>query len=258
MVRKKSRLTARKHSSRGQALVRAQVPRCVQGGYSGPWHKYGKVADPKQRMSVTHRTQQERRAADHITTMYGKQQEADPASTMPRPVEAGGGADSRSNWRRQPIPEATWGMYAVAINLGSADSPPLEAQAKEVVKKSGINANVRYCLLSGVCLCCRGEKSSAVVICTEDELLHSPSRSLHDKVDDRQQAHPVLLSTTLCQRKPPVVLRRPEAASHHSLATVAPSGGAGENGAATRMTATQRPTTIITIITATTNATLIP
>ena len=114
------------------------------------------------------------------------------------------------------------------------------------------------CLLSGVCLCCRDEKSSAVVICTEDELLHSPSRSLHDKVDDRQQAHPVLLSTTLCQRKPPVVLRRAEAASHHSLATVAPSGGAGENGAATRMTATQRPTTIITIITATTNATLIP
>lgn len=140
MVRKKSRLTARKHSSRGQALVRAQVPRCVQGGYSGPWHKYGKVADPKQRMSVTHRTQQERRAADHITTMYGKQQEADPASTMPRPVEV-----------EVQIPEATGGgsrfpkqlgMYAVAINLGSADSPPLEAQAKEVVKKSGINANV--------------------------------------------------------------------------------------------------------------------
>ena len=113
------------------------------------------------------------------------------------------------------------------------------------------------CLLSGVCLCCRDDKSPAVVICTEDEHLRSLSRSLHDKVDDRQQAHPVLLSTTLCQRKPPV-LRRPEAASHHSLATVAPSGGAGENGAATRMTATQRPTTIITIITATTNATLIP
>ena len=114
------------------------------------------------------------------------------------------------------------------------------------------------CLLSGVCLCCRDGKPSAVVICTEDEHLHSLSRSLHDKVDDRQQAHPVLLSTTLCQRKPPVVLQRQEAASHHSLATVAPSGGAGENGAATRMTATQRPTTIITIITATTNATLIP
>ena len=113
------------------------------------------------------------------------------------------------------------------------------------------------CLLSGVCLCCRDEKSSAVVICTEDGHLRSPSRSLRDKVDDRQQAHPVLLSTTLCQRKPPV-LRRPEAASHHSLATVAPSGGAGENGAATPVTATQRPTTIITIITATTNATLIP
>ena len=114
------------------------------------------------------------------------------------------------------------------------------------------------CLLSGVCLCCRDDKSSAVVSCTEDEHLHSLSRSLHDKVDDRQQAHPVLLSTTLCQRKPPVVLQRPEAASHHSLATVAPSGGAGENGAATPVTATQRPTTIITIITATTNATLIP
>ena len=57
------------------------------------------------------------------------------------------------------------------------------------------------CLLSGVCLCCRDEKSSAVVICTEDELLHSPSRSLHDKVDDRQQAHPVLLSTTLCAKE---------------------------------------------------------
>ena len=68
--------------------------------------------------------------------------------------------------------------------------------------------------------------------------LRSPSRSLRDKVDDRQQAHPVLLSTTLCQRKPPVVLRRPEAASHHSLATVAPSGGAGENGAAMPVTAT--------------------
>ena len=113
------------------------------------------------------------------------------------------------------------------------------------------------CLLSGVCLCCRDDKSSAVVICTEDEHLRSLSRSLHDKVDDRQQAHPVLLSTTLCQRKPPV-LRRPEAASNHSLATVAPSGGAGENGAATPVTATQRPTTIITIITATTNATLMP
>ena len=45
------------------------------------------------------------------------------------------------------------------------------------------------CLLSGVCLCCRDDKSSAVVICTEDEHLHSLSRSLHDKVDDRQQAH---------------------------------------------------------------------
>ena len=33
------------------------------------------------------------------------------------------------------------------------------------------------------------------------------------------------------------MLRRPEAASHHSLATVAPSGGAGENGAATPVTA---------------------
>ena len=114
------------------------------------------------------------------------------------------------------------------------------------------------CLLSGVCLCCRDEKSSAVVICTEDGHLRSPSRSLRDKVDDRQQAHPVLLSTTLCQRKPPV-LRRPEAASHHSLATVAPSGGAGENGAATPVTAaTTTHYTIITIITATTNATLIP
>ena len=111
------------------------------------------------------------------------------------------------------------------------------------------------CLLSGVCLCCRDDKSSAVVICTEDEHLHSLSLPT---VGDRQQAHPVLLSTTLCQRKPPVVLRRPEAASHHSLATVAPSGGAGENGVATPVTATQRPTTIITIITATTNATLIP
>ena len=115
------------------------------------------------------------------------------------------------------------------------------------------------CLLSGVCLCCRDEKSSAVVICTEDGHLRSPSRSLRDKVDDRQQAHPVLLSTTLCQRKPPVVLRRPEAASHHSLATVAPSGGAGENGAATPVTATTTTHyTIITIITATTNATLMP
>jgi hypothetical protein len=35
---------------------------------------------------------------------------------------------------------------------------------------------------------------------TEDEHRHSPSRSLRDKVDDRQQAHPVLLSTTLCNR----------------------------------------------------------
>ena len=91
-----------------------------------------------------------------------------------------------------------------------------------------------------------------------DEHLHSLSRSLRDKVDDRQQAHPVLLSTTLCQRKPPV-LRRLEAASHHSLATVAPSGGAGENGAATPVTATTTTHyTIITIITATTNATLMP
>ena len=117
------------------------------------------------------------------------------------------------------------------------------------------------CLLSGVCLCCRDDKPSAVVICTEDEQhLHSLSRSLHDKVDDRQQAHPVLLSTTLCQRIPPV-LRRPEAASNHSLATVAPSGGAGENGAATPVTATTTTHyTIITIITATTNAnaTLMP
>jgi hypothetical protein len=57
------------------------------------------------------------------------------------------------------------------------------------------------CLLSGVCLCCRDDKSPAVVSCTEDEHLHSLSRSLRDKVDDRQQAHPVLLSTTLCAKE---------------------------------------------------------
>ena len=43
------------------------------------------------------------------------------------------------------------------------------------------------------------------------------------------------------------MLRRPEAASNHSLATVAPSGGAGENGAATPVTAAT--TTHYTIIT---------
>ena len=110
------------------------------------------------------------------------------------------------------------------------------------------------CLLSGVCLCCRDEKSSAVVICTEDG--HCVLPTTRWTTDSR--LIPCFLARPFVQRKPPV-LRRPEAASHHSLATVAPSGGAGENGAATPVTATMTTHyTIITIITATTNATLMP
>ena len=66
--------------------------------------------------------------------------------------------------------------------------------------------------------CPTTSKSSAGVICTEDEHLHSLSRSLGDKVDDRQALIPCFLARPFVQRKPPV-LRRPEAASHHSLAT---------------------------------------
>jgi hypothetical protein len=70
---------------------------------------------------------------------------------------------------------------------------------------------------------------------------------------------PCFLARPFVKGNHPPVLRRPEAASHHSLATVAPSGGAGENGAATPVTAaTTTHYTIITIITATTNATLMP
>ena len=115
------------------------------------------------------------------------------------------------------------------------------------------------CLLSGVCLCCRDDKPSAVVISTEDEhlcILSLAPYTTRWTTDSR--LIPCFLARPFVQRKPPV-LRRPEAASHHSLATVAPSGGAGENGAATPVTATTTTHyTIITIITATTNATLMP